>query len=916
MLLRSSFRQLLRHPAQAVLAVVGVGLGVAVVVGVDLARASAERSFRLTTTTLEGKATHQIRGGPRGLPDSLVAGLQVELGLTAAPIIEAPVRVAVGSRRRTLTLLGVDPWSEAPFRSTLTSIPGTGAADANHQGLGFETLPTLLTTPNSGLLARDTAAELGIERGGTLVLTTSKGPREVTIIGLLEPADEITRVGLAGLLIVDLATAQELLGLHSGDLGATDATGDGADPALGEGRVDHIDLLLTPSQVDDPDSDLDLPAELTTKITALLPPDATLEPAGARSASTLALTRAFRVNLLALSLLALVCGGFLIFNTIRFSVVARRGAIGRLRALGVTRREVFVMVLGEALLIGAVGTGLGIAGGIAVARALVGLVTRTISDLYFVVAVRDLAVDPTRLAVGVGLGLLATLVAALQPAWEATATPPRLALQRSDLEEGSRRRAPLFAISGALLVGLGLLLLGFGGRGLAASFVALFLALLGVALTVPLVTLVLAHLAAPPLGKVAGLLGRLAARGLAASLSRTAVAIAALAMAVAVAVGVTLMIGSFRRTVEGWLGYTLQADLYVTPRTGGPGSTGAGIDPQLVDELAALPGVARLNRLRTANVAGEVIAAEDGGPHRGASQRFDLVAVDMDSAARSAFALLSGDPDTAWAAFDAGAGVLITEPLAWHRRIAVGDHLRLAGANGPVELPVVAVFRDYASDRGSVLLSLAAYRRAFADDTVSAVSIYAAGNGSGSPSGQAPAAAALREKVDALVTRDAAAHGGANRLTVQSNQALRQASLEVFDRTFAVTGVLRLLTSAVAFAGVLAALLALALERQRELGVLRALGLLPRQVFAVVLGQTALLGLVAGLVAVPLGAGLAAMMVRVINRRSFGWSMELWLDPAQLLTALGLALLAALLAGIYPAWTMARTSPAEALRGE
>jgi len=170
--------------------------------------------------------------------------------------------------------------------------------------------------------------------------------------------------------------------------------------------------------------------------------------------------------------------------------------------------------------------------------------------------------------------------------------------------------------------------------------------------------------------------------------------------------------------------------------------------------------------------------------------------------------------------------------------------------------------------------------------------------------------------VDALVAAVRERGGDGRRLVVRSNRALRETSLEIFDRTFAITGVLRTLSVAVAFVGMLAALMALQLERTREIGVLRTLGLTPRQVWGLVTAQTGIIGLLSGLLAVPSGLLLAAVLVFVINRRSFGWTMELDPSPGILLQGVALAVLAALLAGLYPAWRMARGEPAEALRDE
>jgi putative ABC transport system permease protein len=958
MLLRASLRHLAGHPAQTGLAVLGVALGVGLVVAVDLARGSAERAFLLSTETLQGRATHVVRGGPAGLPEELYGRLLREHELVAAPVIEAQVQVrnpATGVRR-SVTLLGVDPFAERAFRAYLAAGAALSSAETRDQPAGSHgaelaaastseplDLRSWLLAPGACVLAQGTARELGVgslpgrsssssehagsdrprdrkatpaggpsaealepprtagEASGEVVaggepaslpaspaasrprpqleLVGPEGTQRVELVGFLAPSDEATRVGLAGLLACDLATAQELLGW------ATTPTR--------PGRLSRIDLRLA----DGPRGERELAAatSLVAAAASSSAPGAVLEPAGSRSRTMLAMTGAFRTNLLALALLALLCGTFLIFNTVSFSVVQRRGWIGRLRALGVTRGEIGRLVLGEALVLGVVGSLLGIGGGVLLGHGLVGLVTRTIEDLYFRLGLRELAVAPTSLLAGFALGVSATLLAAAWPAREATSAPPRLVQLRSTLESAHQQRAPRLAAAGLALLAGGLLALALT-RGLAASFAGVFAVLVGASLLVPLAVVGASRLLAPPLGWLFGGLGRMAARGLATSLSRTGVAVAALAVAVAVAVGVGLMITSFRGSVVRWLDVTLQADLYVTPTAGAPGNAAVAMDEALIAAVARLPGVARMNRLRAVSLVDR-------------AGTFQLVALDMDRRSESAFELLAGEPALAWAAWREGAGVMVSEPLATKRRLRVGSRLALPGDRRE-PLPVLAIYRDYASDQGAVLLTLELYRERFADPAISAVSLFAATTGATS---SAPSA-----DHGELVARLAGAvrEVGAGRLAVQSNHELRRASMTVFDRTFEVTAVLRLLTAGVAFAGVLAALLALALERQRELGVLRALGLLRRQVLLVVSAQTALLGLVAGLVAVPLGAGLAAIMVHVINRRSFGWSMDLVLAPGQLLEAVLLALAAALVAGLYPAWRMARTSPAEALRTE
>jgi putative ABC transport system permease protein len=277
------------------------------------------------------------------------------------------------------------------------------------------------------------------------------------------------------------------------------------------------------------------------------------------------------------------------------------------------------------------------------------------------------------------------------------------------------------------------------------------------------------------------------------------------------------------------------------------------------------------------------------------------VAIDLEAESHG-FQLQQGDPQRAWPEVVAGRAVLVSEPFSRRRGMGPGDHLDLRTAAGPRRFPIAGVYTDYASDQGLVLMNRPVYAALWRDPGLSGFSLTLA------PGADTDAVlAALRRTLDAA---DAPA------VSIAPNRELKAGALAVFDRTFRVTAVLRLLAGLVAFIGVLAALLALQLERARELAVLRANGLTPGQVWKLVTAQTGLLGLAAGLLSLPVGLTLAAVMIYVINRRSFGWTIQLEVPPHVLGEAVLLALAAALLAGFYPAWKMARTSPALALREE
>ncbi|HSH79617.1 MAG TPA: FtsX-like permease family protein [Herpetosiphonaceae bacterium] len=847
LLWRSSLRHLARHPWQLALSILGVALGVAVVVAIDLANSSAKRAFTISTETITGRATHQIVGGSSGIDETLYNRLEAP-GLAAkAPVVEGYVSIPEDAPRepgRPLRLLGIDPFSEPPFRAFLAPAEGT---------TGEKTFELLLSQPGSVILSSDMATALGTEVGQAVDAEVSGRAVRLEVVGVITPGDEASRRALDGLLIADIATAQEVLG--------------------SVGRLSRIDLLAGQEAVE--------------PLRSLLPPGVQITTPEARTATVAQLTRAFEINLSALSMLALVVGMFLIYNTITFSVVQRRVLIGTLRCVGVTRRQIFALIMLEALLVGLTGAVAGSVLGVLLGRGLVGLVTQTINDLYFVVSVRGVFIAPETLLKGMLLGVGATLVAAAVPANEATNTPARAVLRRSSVEERIRQNVPRLLLAGAVLFLVGSALLFLPTRSLVVSFAALFCFVVGSSLLTPGVTVGLMRVARPVLGRVWGLLGRMAARDVVAALSRTSVAIAALMVAVSVTVGVGIMVGSFRQTVITWLDISLQADVYISPPGLAANRVDATLDPAVVAAVRSLPGVAGTSSYRG------IITESEYGP-------VQLLGMDLAPEGETAYRFVQGEPAEIIRAWRAGAA-LVSEPFAYRHGLSAGEaSLTLQTDNGPLTLPVAGVFYDYASEQGSVVLPMEMFRRWYADDQLSSIALYAAPD----------------LDVDQLVEAARARTTSIQQLFIRSNVGLRKATLEIFDRTFAITSVLQLLATTIAFVGILSALMALQLERARELGVMRANGLTPRQLWGVVLGQTGLMGFTAGLLALPVGVLVASVLVYVINRRSFGWTLELAITPGILLQAMVLALTAALLAGFYPALRMARTPPALALREE
>ncbi len=845
LLARSSFRYMGRHPWLIALSVLGVALGVALVVSIDLANESARRAFSLSSERVTGKATHQIIASSGDLDEKQYRDLRISLGIRdAAPVVEGYVRISKDPQR-TLQVLGVDALAEEPFRSY------------TNQDAGVD-LSSFMATPNTCVIAAETAEALSIGLGDTLSVIAGGQSVVLQLAGMLHSDDERSAQAIADLMVVDIATAQDLFRMS--------------------GRISHIDLLI-------PDTE---EGEATLQhIESALPDGAQLMRSSARSSTVAQMTRAFELNLAALSLLSLIVGMFLVYNTMTFSVVQRRWLIGRLRTLGVTRKEIFRLILGEATLIAMLGTVIGLLLGIVLGQSLVQLVTQTINDLYYVLSVRDIAIGPWTLLKGVALGIGATLLATLAPAREATASSPGTVLRRSVEETNFRRRLPLLVRVGIGLGLLGTLLLLLPGRSIVISYGALFLILVGYALLIPALVDRAASWVRPLLASMFGMTGRMAAGGIRTSLSRTSVAIAALMVAISATIGVGVMVNSFRQTVTVWLDQSLQADIYISP----PSMVMRRVDAVLDDGL--------VDRLLSADV---VTASSTGFQTRAQSSvgQIDLVAFELAPASLASFSFKEGRADAVWPAFEDEEALIISEPLAYKYNLQTGDQLSLDTIQGEKAFNIAGVYFDYGSDLGTALMDRSTYEQNFGDADVSTVALYL-------KDGIEPAEAI--SKLRTLVPDD-------QEVLIRANQTLRALSMDVFDRTFTITNVLRMLAIGVAFIGILSAFMALQLERARELAVLRATGVTPGQLWRYVTLQSGLMGLFSGLLALPLGLILAGVLIFVINKRSFGWTMQVQVSPDVLIQALILALFAALLAAIYPAWRMAQANPSLALREE
>jgi len=847
-LLGVGFSYIRKHALQSFLLILGIALGVALVTSVDLANKSASLSFSLSTEAFSGGATHRITGRSGSVDERVYAELVTEGINNAAPYVEDYVNVP-GFDGRTLRLIGIDPFS------SLNSGQGILGND-----LPPETFSSLLTMPNTVLISTALADREGLSKGDKLQIEYGSDTREVLVIGLIEPQKSGSVSGLDGVLVSDISTAQELLNKT--------------------GQLTHIDLSI--------DDQTRQGLLRLTQIRNTLPEGVDIERVDQVSKSAGNMTRAFELNLMTLSLLALFVGLFLIYNAVIFSVLSRRHTFAVLRALGATGPEIFKTVLTETLTLGLIGSLLGLLFGILLGRGILGLVTSTINDLYFTLTVTEFTVSPYTIIKGLLLGITASVVAGVVPAYEASRVKPAGALTRSTLERLVLRSLKPLSFAGVGFIAAGLSLIYYPSDSLSLGLISVFFILLGSSLLVPFITRLLMKLFSY-LGGSIGVIAQMAPRNVVRSLSRTGVAIASLTVAVSVILSVGIMIGSFRVTVVSWLDNTLNADIFISGASQNV-SSNTGLDPVIYSEVARFPGIdkvasARRRRLRS----------PEYGP-------FNLLAVTEDIASENKkFIWNESERGEIWEKLLQGS-VLVSESFAYRNGIkpGLGQTVGLTTDRGVKEFKVAGIYYDYSYQTGVVLMADTVYRTFWNDELINSLA----------------ADVAPDEDPEKIARGLTSALSQKYNVYVRSNQALKESALNTFDHTFKVTSALRILVVVVAFIGVLSSLMALQLGRVKEFGVLRAIGMTVTQLRRMMFLENALIGVTAGLLSIPVGLLLSYLLIYVVNLRSFGWTVALVLKPSFLIEGLSVSIIAALAAGVYPALVIDRENAARLLREE
>lgn len=810
-----------------------------------------------------------------------IAVFSVALGVAAVLAIELAGDAAAGSFRSSMeTLLG-----DAAFEITaIGGVPPEAVARLATLPYPLKIHPRMeayamisATRRAVPLIGVDLIAEAGVipeggatENGDSILVGSGLGHKAgdrieflindasypFTVRGILPPGSD-------DIVLMDLATAARVLG--------------------NAGKLDRILIDVPKNSATNMDA-------WESILRAALPAGLSVAREGAQTEENRRMLAAFRWNLRVLSYVSLAVGAFLIFNTISVSVVRRRFEIGILRALGVTRAGILTGFLGEAAALGLAGALAGIVLGRLMAIGAVRMVAATVESLYVSSQPGSISLSWTDAWIAIAIGVGVSIVSAFSPAWEASRVAPVEAMARGRREYQARvhsRRDLIFAAVLGACAWIASRQAPVQSKPMFGYLAALLL--IGTsALAIPSLVAGVSRALAPAIRAVFGAEALLATRGLAGSLRRSSVLVGALSTALAMLVAVGIMVGSFRQTVLVWMDDRLQADLYLRPAGSSSTDRHPTMSPEIPRDLAKLPDVEAIDTLRAYEISYQGLPVTLGGMEARLAEHYGKRP------------LLSGaDPRAVWPQLVGHDAVLVSEPFANKHNVHLGDTLVLP--LGPARIPfrVLDVYYDYSNERGFILMDRSTLLKYLPDAGPSNLAVY------------------LKPGVDAVgAQRNIQAALAGRKVLMASNRSLREEGIRVFDRTFAITYALEAVAVFVAIMGVGGALLALVIDRRREFGLLSFLGASHPQMRRIILFEAGLLGLLANIAGVILGFLLSLLLIYVINKQSFGWTIQFHWPVSVLLSGLSIVYVATVIAGLYPARVATRLVPIEVVHEE
>ncbi len=847
----------LRHrPFRSLLTIGGVAIGIAAWLAIRVANGEVYQSFEDSVTTVVGEASITISGGPEGVDEQVFRVIQNHPGVKAAnPIIRIDTRLSKSPfEGRTLVIWGVD------LLQSLSAVRWKGSSGSSSTPSEAEW--QRLLSSQSLFVEEKWAQNVGAQFEDLLEVEVEGVTHQLRVAGFLGSGSS-NKGTIRAQALMDIAAVQWMFGWL--------------------GRVHQIAIVPVPG-ISNP--------VLIEELQSLLPSGIRVSQSSRRNNKVESMLQAFQLNLTMLSGIGLLVGIFLMYNTMAFSVAHHRREIGILRSLGMERAAITTMFLIEAGVLGLIGGGVGCILGVVLAEGLMGMIGQSVNELYGVIAGRSGPPGRVFLSEALVIGVGISLVGAFRPAWDASSIPPVQALGGVvSFDEQPKARYRSLTVA----------LLAFGGSAVISQlppitglplggYVAAFLLLIGGTALGPGSCRMLDRWRGSPDGwKV---LPALAGEQIGRNPKRTSVTMAAIIVGIAIMVGVGIMIQSFRETVERWIEQTLMADIIIAPVSWlgepVPDVPLRGLPLSLRPSLTGLPGVKALDLYREGTVD------LDG-------QSVSLVSRDLGlHAAYSQYLFIQGDSSTILRQAVQEEGVIVSEVLANRLSLVVGEALSLRTEKGVHAFPVLGIFYDYATDGGKVVMDDAVYTRYWGDAPATVFSVYL---------DEGQSLSEMRRVIEETLSPDLP-------IVTISNGELKDEILEIFDRTFQVTYVLELIALCVAVLGIVNTLTTAILERRRELATMRALGASSRQIQGLVFWESGYIAGLGGGIGMGIGLALSYVLIEVINKQSFGWTIQFSLPWPPLAMALAVAMLAALVGALGPARWASRQVIADGLRYE
>lgn len=813
------------HPLRAIVAVIAIALGVALGFAIHLINSAAYNEFSAAIKSLSGQADLQVRGTQAYFDEALYARLAQREGVaSASPVLE--LDAAIPGKDNALKILGIDVFRAAAIAPDLI-------------GVAAEDRPFDMLADDAIFLSAAAMEWLRVSQGDSLRLQAGTQPFTLRVAGGLTRTRPGQRIA-----VMDIGAAQWRFNRL--------------------GQLSRIELKLK-AGVDR--------AAFKAALASEVQPQYLVTEIADQEARTANMSRAYRVNLNVLALVALFTGAFLVFSTQALSVIRRRSQLALLRVAGMTRRRLLAQILAEGATLGLTGSLLGLAAGYAMAAAALRLFGGDLGGGYFPGVQPTVQFAPVAATVFLFLGMAAALLGCAGPAWEAARAKPAQALKSGSEDVVLAKLSSPWPALGCLLAGavltqlpplfelpvfgyLAIALLLIGGIGLMPRLASLlFSALSSLAARLSsstVTTLTLARLANAP--------------------NQASIALGGVLSSFSLMVAMAIMVASFRISVDDWLSRVLSADLYASAAE--KGNTGA-LSPSDQRAIAGTPGIERADFLRATQ-----LVLDPGRPP------ITLIARPVDIADPGRSLPITGEALPADRIPPDAMPIWVSEAMIDLYQYRVGARVPLTIAGKPTEFVVAGVWRDYVRQSGAIQMRLSDYQALSGDMDVSDAALWLA------PGVSTDQAIASLRRLPFGTTLEFSEPG-----------EIRAESLRIFDRSFAVTYLLEAVAILIGLFGVAATFSAQTLSRAKEFGMLRHIGVTRRQILAMLAAEGGLLTLLGIVVGFLLGGAISLILVFVVNPQSFHWTMQLHL-PWGLLAAVAAVLLCtaaltALVAGRY-----------------